>query len=179
MKPFSIIVACDQKNGIGFKGKLPWHLPADLKYFKEVTMRVEQSGSSNENALIMGRVTWDSIPEKFQPLPQRVNLVLSRNPQFLKPKGVLGAISLPEALEKIKNNPQVEKIFVIGGQQVLKEAIVHPLCEKIYLTRILQTFECDAFLPSIPPLFKEDKRTQTLEENGLSFYFCEYTKRTP
>ena len=72
MKPFSIVVAIDRAGGIGREGKLPWNLPADMARFKEITQ------GEGGNAVIMGRKTWDSIPEKFQPLPGRLNVVLTR-----------------------------------------------------------------------------------------------------
>lgn len=78
MKPFSIIVAATQRGGIGLKGALPWKsLPTDMKSFKHLTSHVP-AGCTGQNAVIMGRKTWDSIPPKFRPLPGRLNIVLSR-----------------------------------------------------------------------------------------------------
>ena len=129
------------------------------------------------NAVIMGRITWESIPQEFRPLPQRINLVLSRNSSLSKPDGVLQAGSLEKALNAFSASPydkQVENIYVIGGRQIFQEAIAHPLCQKIYLTKILHAFKCDVFFPPIPPGFQEYHRSQTYSEKDLQFYFAEY-----
>ena len=76
MKPFSIVVAIDSQHGIGKNNDLPWHLPADLKHFKFITTN---SAVGKRNVVVMGRKTWDSIPEKFRPLPNRTNVVLSKS----------------------------------------------------------------------------------------------------
>ena len=177
MRPFSIIVACDQNNGIGFGQKLPWHLTADLKYFRKITTSVSASGKVN--AVIMGRITWQSLPQEFRPLPGRINLILSRNPSLPRSNGVLLAGSLDEALRTFSASPydkEVENVYVIGGRQIFVEAVAHPLCQKIYLTKILRMFECDVFFPPIPPAFRESHRSETFSENDLQFYFTEYRR---
>ena len=141
MRSFSIVVAFDESGGIGIKGKLPWHLPADLKYFKKITTHVR--GPEHINAVIMGRITWESIPSEFRPLPGRINVILSRNRSLQKPEDVLLADSLNASLEDLDQGSyqsQVENVYVIGGQQIFKDAVVHPLCQKIYVTRILKSF---------------------------------------
>src|SRR5689334_4792565 len=92
---FSIIVAVDEQFGIGRNKLLPWNIPGDMKHFKEITTR---SSEGKQNFVIMGRKTWDSIPEKFRPLPGRVNCVLSRDLQMVLPAGVLRKTGLQEAL---------------------------------------------------------------------------------
>src|SRR5271169_1690094 len=99
MKPFSIIVAFDSQYGIGKKGGLAWKLPLDLKHFKEITTTV--ADPAKKNAVIMGRKTWESLPPKFQPLPGRVNLVLSKEGGINLPSEVLSSQSLDEALKKL------------------------------------------------------------------------------
>jgi hypothetical protein len=73
---FQAVVAVTKEWGIGFRGSMPWHLPEDMAYFKTLTSATRDSGSMN--AVIMGRKTWDSIPAKFRPLSERINVVISR-----------------------------------------------------------------------------------------------------
>ena len=75
--PLHIIAAIDKNNGLGINNTIPWHLSADLKYFKKITTEV--TAANKQNAVIMGRKTWDSIPDKYKPLPERLNIVLTRN----------------------------------------------------------------------------------------------------
>jgi dihydrofolate reductase len=170
MKNFSIIVAFDEVQGIGKAGLLPWHLPADLKHFKEVTM-ASRGGSSN--AVIMGRKTWESIPDKFRPLPGRLNIVITSQEAYALPQGVLRASSLDNALEVVSNKQDMNimDVFVIGGAQVFAEAIAHPLCKKIYLTRIYGRFDCDVFFPVIPLKFVEKDSSRKYQENEKTFSF--------
>jgi hypothetical protein len=88
-KPIIAIVACTRDGGIGKEGKLPWKLSGDMAYFKRVTLDTEDVPGAR-NAVIMGRKTWESIPNSFRPLPGRLNVVLSRNPKSINlPDGVV------------------------------------------------------------------------------------------
>ena len=83
LMPFQIVVAMTQSRGIGSKGGMPWHLPTDMQYFKQLTSTTKAAGSKfedadSQNAVIMGRNTWESIPPKFRPLRGRINVVISR-----------------------------------------------------------------------------------------------------
>jgi dihydrofolate reductase len=80
--PFSIIVAATQSRGIGYNGSLPWRISGDMAYFKKVT--TETMDKSKRNSVIMGKKTWLSIPEKFRPLSNRLNIVISSDPHFKK-----------------------------------------------------------------------------------------------
>ena len=170
MKNFSIIVALDEARGIGKAGILPWHLPADLRHFKEITTA---SRGGCLNAVIMGRKTWESIPGKFRPLPGRLNIVITSQTAYTFPQGVLRASSLENALEMlcVKEDVAVGDVFVIGGAQVFAEAIRHPLCERIYLTRIYGRFDCDVFFPEIPKKFLEADSSRKHQENEKIFSF--------
>lgn len=164
---FSLIVAVDEKNGMGHGGKLPWHIPAELHYFAEKT---------RGNIVIMGRKSWDSIPLKFRPLPGRLNIVLTRNHEFSLPENVLRADSLESALTKAAPKKGKE-LFVIGGAGVFKEALKHKDCTTLYVTEILQTFECDTFLPPIDPKkFKRVYQSDTHQDAGIEFRFVRYER---
>jgi dihydrofolate reductase len=170
MKKFSIIVAFDEARGIGKGGVLAWHLPADLKHFKEITTAQNGVGC---NVVIMGRKTWESIPDKFRPLSGRLNLVITSQADYPLPQGVLRAPSLRHALEDVcsKGDRDVGDVFVIGGAQVFSEAIHHPLCQKIYLTQIQGRFDCDVFFPDIPSKFKKIESSRKIGENEKTFSF--------
>lgn len=173
---FSIVVAADLKQGIGLRGGLPWRLPADMAHFKNVTTQVRDK--TKRNAVIMGRKTWESIPGKFRPLSNRLNIVLSRKELGDLPAGVLKANSLQEALDKCEES-EVEQAFVIGGAAVYSEAMNHRDCKSIYLTRVLSQFECDTFLPEIATNFQhvaeEDSAVQN--EGGISYIFQIYNNK--
>lgn len=123
LRGFQIVVAATREHGIGKQGTLPWKLPTDMKFFKTVTSST--TASSKTNAVIMGRHTWESIPEKFRPLPGRLNVILTRSGSITPPplEGVLVSASLSAALTLLATPPyssQVETVFVIGGGQVYR-----------------------------------------------------------
>lgn len=158
---FSIIVAIDEKGGVGKANTLPWHIPADLRHFKEIT---------TGGTVIMGRNTWESIPEKFRPLPNRLNIVLTGNLNYLVPEGVKLASSLDGALAISEG-----KTFVIGGAKVFEEAIRHESCNELIITKIDGDFNCDTFFPFIPLDFQVIEEAETVEENGIKFKFVSYS----
>jgi dihydrofolate reductase len=128
----SLIAAVGEgNNAIGMKGAIPWHLPADFKRFKELTMG---------HPVVMGQRTFESIGK---PLPGRVNIVITNDMGF-HAEGCVVAHSLSEALSAGKN---VDEIFVIGGGQIYRLAF--PVAQKLYLTRVHGTFEGDTFFPEV------------------------------
>ena len=130
----SLIAALDQNRGIGIANQLPWHLPADLRWFKKVTMG---------HYLIVGRKTYQSIGK---PLPGRRMIVLTRNPA-LQFEGSLLSSSLSEALQKASEAGENE-IFVIGGSEIYRQSL--PLADHLYLTRVHASLPADAYFPEIP-----------------------------
>ena len=97
---FSIIVAADEARGIGRLGDLPWKLPGDMAYYKRTTTAAPEG---QQNAVIMGRKTFESIPRKFRPLKQRLNIVVTRNAAFAE-EGSVRASSLAQALSLASEN---------------------------------------------------------------------------
>ncbi|HBH16839.1 MAG TPA: hypothetical protein DDW92_01055, partial [Candidatus Veblenbacteria bacterium] len=155
--------------GIGIKGGLPWRLKGDMEHFREITV-----GQGN-NGVIMGRTTWLSLPEKFRPLPERVNVVLTEQDLNL-PQGVLRASSIGEAINQLETK-SLSDIFVIGGGQVYAQGIVHPLCQKLYVTEIMQEFDCDTFFPEIPEHFIKVSESDLKTEGDISYHFAVYEKK--
>jgi dihydrofolate reductase len=127
----SVVVAADERGGIGRAGGLPWHLPDDLKRFKALTMG---------KPIVMGRRTWDSIG---RPLPGRRSIVVSRQ-AGLEIEGAEVVGSLEEALRVASDVPEA---CVIGGAELYRLAL--PLAEVIHLTRVHATVEADTFLPAL------------------------------
>lgn len=163
---FTIISALDLNRGIGYENHLPWHLSSDLKHFKAVT---------TGNTVIMGRKTWESIPEQFRPFKERLNIVISRGEMVL-PEGVLLAHSLDEALTLAEENAPAHKAFVIGGASLYAEAIQHPKCEELILTHIEGEYLVDTYFPEFEDQFEEVdvKKPMELsmeEKDGETIYY--------
>ena len=156
----TIVVATDSRRGIGIHNKLPWHLPEDLAFFKRIT-----SG----HPIIMGRKTFESIG---RPLPNRRNIVITRNPGW-KHEGVETAASLAEASALTGDT----ETFIIGGAQIYAEAL--PSTQRLIVTEIGKTFDCDAFFPQVDPaVWKEISReTHHSEANGFDYAFVVYERK--
>lgn len=159
----SLIAAIGENNELGKGNTLLWHLPADLKHFKEITML---------HPVIMGRKTFESIGK---PLPNRRNIVITRNVNYKK-EGIEVANSLAGALDLIKN-PN-EEVFIIGGGELYKETM--PIADKLYITHIQASDnEADTFFPEIIPivwneiLHTEHKKD---EKNPVPYTFSVYEK---
>lgn len=148
----AIVAATDNNLGIGQHGGLPWRLKKEMKYFADVT---SQAPTGKQNVVIMGRNSWVSIPEKFRPLKNRINIVITSNPTFeltgtaVKSQQNCLAQSLDDALLQIEKqfSDIVHKVFVIGGAQLYKAALEHADLERILFTSIKNEFECDVQFP--------------------------------
>lgn len=176
MSGFYIIAACDENMGIGFNNTIPWKLKNEMQHFKKVTS--ETSDPTKKNVVIMGRSTWESLPEKFRPLPGRKNILLTTKSNYSSP-GAITFSSLEEALglaTSMVTNKRIETVFVIGGQKVYEKAINHPDLEGIYLTKILAKYECDAHFPQIPATFSKVKKLGEAQENDVKYEFLLYSK---
>ncbi|KAF1987960.1 hypothetical protein K402DRAFT_428524 [Aulographum hederae CBS 113979] len=152
--PLTLIVAATSKTfGIGKNGSLPWRLKAEMKYFARVTTRVPSTAASNaRNAVIMGRKTWESIPPKFRPLKDRVNVVLSKSGNIdgipAEHQDVLVVDSLEQAISTLSTQSEgVGRAFVIGGSTVYESALKLPQTRSILMTQIDAEFDCDTFFP--------------------------------
>lgn len=176
MRAFSIIAALDSKNGIGKNGKLPWRLKGDMRHFQSMTVGHRSDGQMN--SVIMGRKTWESLPEKFRPLPDRLNVIVTRQVEYPLPPNVLRAGSLDKALAILDKRTDISDVFVIGGAELYRQAIQHQACERLYITEVTGDFDCDVFFPNIPKNFKMSDSVDAAEEDGIHYRFAAYTRRT-
>lgn len=148
----SLIAAISQNNCIGKNGTLPWHLPEDMQHFKKIT-----SGKT----VFMGRKTWESIPDKFRPLPGRKNAVITRQEKYSVPDGVEIYASIDAALKHLRD----EDVCVIGGGEIYTQTIAK--ADTLYITHVDQDVDGDAFFPEIDmTIWKEHGRD---DREGYSF----------
>ena len=172
---YAIIVAADKNNGIGKDGGLPWHLPEDLKHFKRLTTETDDPGRIN--AVVMGRKTWESLPERFRPLPGRLNIVLTRNPDYPLPADVLRCASLEDLASLAGGLEGINKIFIIGGEQIFRAALKAGICREVYLTRIDHIYECDTFFPELGPGYVPDAEMGSGKSQGIGYCFQCFRQR--
>ncbi|RPD62899.1 dihydrofolate reductase [Lentinus tigrinus ALCF2SS1-7] len=163
MTRLTLIVAATRNNGIGQGGQLPWRLAKEMAYFKRVTTSAPEGSM---NAVVMGRNTWESIPQKFRPLNKRLNIVISSNKHYelLPPDTVTPCApvylhtNLDSTMERL-SQPQflecpIHRSFVIGGASLYRETLALPptsqsFVDRVLLTRVLSPAfeECDVFMP--------------------------------
>lgn len=168
-----VVAACGGSRGIGKNGNLPWpKLPADLKHFKNLT---------TGNAVVMGRKTFESIPVNFRPLPNRLNVVISRQDRVSLnlPDSVLLASSL-SAAEKLLLARNVTFAFVVGGGEIYKEALARPQWSaRAYYTHIFNEFPCDTHFPMDMEKnsdFDLVSLADKITENDVTYEFREYKR---
>jgi dihydrofolate reductase len=141
----AIVVAHSRNRVIGRDGDLPWHLPADMRRFRDLTIG---------GTVVMGRRTWESIPERFRPLPGRRNLVVSRN-----------GCDAPEVFRTVEAAIEAagEACFVIGGGEVYAQAL--PRADRVYATEVEADVEGDVVFPPLDGWVRVDEG-DAIEENG-------------
>jgi dihydrofolate reductase/thymidylate synthase len=177
MAELAVIVAVARESlGIGYKGQIPWSLPSDLKRFREITTAPTIDGGIN--AVIMGRKTWESLPVRYRPLSNRLNIILtSDSSKSLDATNNLVATAgcLDEALLRAS---ECDRIFVIGGASVYREALHHPRCTRVYTTMIDGEYTCDTYFPDILEslgFVQSDSSTQLIERH-VSYQYVEYSR---
>jgi dihydrofolate reductase len=148
----SIIAAIGRNRALGKDGKLLWSIPDDLKRFKELTVG---------HAVVMGRKTWESLPEKVRPLPGRVNIVITRQAGYEAP-GAIIARSFEEALRVAGDGA-----FIIGGAEIYALALPHT--SRLYLTLIDDEKEGDIYFPAYEKEFTKIISDETHEWDGLTY----------
>lgn len=155
----SIIVAVAENNVIGKDNSLIWHLPADMKFFKDKT---------TGHCIITGRKNYESIPEKFRPLPNRTNIVITRQKNYLAP-GTIIVDSIGKAMDAASKTND-DEIFIIGGAEIFKQSL--QLTQRIYLTKIYHSFEGDVYFPELNMNeWKEVSRTKGITDDKNKYEY--------
>ena len=161
----SMIVAASENNAIGKDNKLPWHQPADLKFFKNTTWGMP---------IVMGRKTFEAMGKA---LPGRTNIVITTNPDW-KAEGATSVTSIGDAL-KAAEATNCKEIFITGGGEIFKQSL--NIADKIYLTRIYAKIEGDAFFPEIDEAVWEkdfEKKVPADEKNKFDMSFQTWVKKS-
>jgi len=143
-----MIVAMDEQNGIGLNNKLPWYFKEDMKYFSKIT-----KGNGN-NAIVMGKNTWLSLPKK--PLPKRHNIILSKTQNY-NGDGY-------ETLREFSCNYNYDELWIIGGSQIYNLFMNNEMVDEIHITKIKGNYHCDTFFPMLPSNYKLGEKIE-LSEN--------------
>lgn len=178
MKKFNIIAACSKNKGIGLNNKLPWKIREDMEIFKNITTNVKNKNKMN--SVIMGRKTWESLPNKVKPLPNRFNIivssVLSVYNDYNNNNNHYNNIKFFNNLDDALNyeNDIIEEKYVIGGQRIFNETINRPECSKIYLTEIDEEYKVDTYFPEIPFWMKKTKTDTIVTSNNIKLNFNTY-----
>lgn len=157
----SVIAAADERNAIGKDGGMPWHLPDEWKYFRDTTMG---------KPVIMGRKTWESIPEARRPLPGRRNIVVTRQEGYDAP----GADVVPGVDEAVKlATLSCDEVFIIGGSQLYGYGL--EIADRLYFTRVhTEIDDADAFFPSVDFLdWREVSRVEHPADDKHAYPFTQ------
>ncbi|WJY28230.1 MULTISPECIES: dihydrofolate reductase [Sporosarcina] len=158
----SLLVAHDENRVIGADNAMPWHIPEELKYFKEKTMG---------KGIIMGRRTFESIG---RPLKGRLNLILTRNAGY-HAEGAVAVQTLDEAIVRAEN--YADEVMIIGGAEIFEMAM--PIADRLYVTVIRHSYEGDTYFPEYSTgwkLISESDAHRT--EDGIEYVYCIYERET-
>ncbi|CAI5709601.1 unnamed protein product [Hyaloperonospora brassicae] len=177
-----IVAALETTGGIGQQQTIPWRLPTDMRHFRTRTTACRDP-LTQQNAVIMGRKTWEALPASVRPLPKRYNVILTRDVRYRSranvPDRVGVAASLSEALALVAlQGEKVDQVFVIGGGAVYAEALSYSGCKTVFLTRVKGAFECDAFFPldQLEQKFSVTSESEIQQENDVAFQFEEWRR---
>lgn len=159
----SLVAAVARGGVIGTGDSIPWHIPEDLAFFRDLTMG---------HPVVMGRRTWDSLPERFRPLPGRRNVVVTRNPAWVA-DGAERAASLDDALRLVADAAEA---FVIGGAEIFAAAL--PVADALVLTEVELDVEGEVLFPPWDRgAFEEVAREPVVAADGTALSFVTYARR--
>ena len=175
----NLIVAIDENYGIGKENSIPWNLPGDLKHFRDITT------SKKRNVVIMGRKTWESIPVKFRPLKDRINIVItSQKTDFTVYQNTFSFPSLKVAIQYVQDNYyklKLQDTYIIGGEMIYKDIFQVVHINNIYLTRVYGKFDCEKTFMDKKSFYEKIKEyclcsvSPFQHENDLYYRFFHYT----
>ncbi len=164
----SLIVAMDAQRGIGKNNDLMWHLPKDMQFFKDTTQG---------QIVVMGRKNYDSIPEKYRPLPNRLNVILTRNKEFKAPN-CLVFHSLTACFAHFKEEED-RAVFIIGGGEIYRMALDSTELNEMYITHVHHAYDAETYFPvfneaewNCQIVFEQEKD----ERHEAAFTVKKYTK---
>lgn len=159
LKPKVIIIAAVGKNlELGKDNTLLWHLHDDMRFFKETTIG---------HTVVTGRKSFESIPPKYRPLPERTNIILSRNPEYLYEECYTVA-SLDEAMEIAISQGEI-KVFIIGGGEIYRLALSSDFVDEMYLTHVDATFpDADTYFPEFSAEQWQSQQIQSISSNSVN-----------
>ena len=165
----ALIVAMDNKRGIGKNNDLMWHLPEDMKFFKS---------STKGHVVVMGRKNFESIPEKYRPLPGRENIIITRNKSF-QAEGCQVIHSLEELEDNFSEFDQ-RTLFIIGGGEIYRLAMEAGIIDEMYISHVNHNYDADTFFPhfELCEWNVEVVQAQEVDEkHQASFSIVKYTKK--
>ena len=183
---FLIITALEyKKNGIGINNSLPWNIRKDLQYFKNITTRVDKDETIEYiNTVIMGYKTWESIPEKYKPLENRINIIITTKDIISDNKFIIYIkwLELTKTIIDFNNQKfkckdkiyQINKNFIIGGESIYKLALQSLNIHSLYITEMYNKFKCDRFFPEIKDTYSLVNISSFQKENDNYFRFLIY-----
>lgn len=199
MVEICLIVCKNIDNGIGYQGNLLFRLKPDMDFFKKTTLDIEDS-NGKKNVVIMGYNTWKSIPDKFKPLNDRINVIITnRNYHNMLEENktkynnqLIISNNLIEIIKILKLRLDVFRIFIIGGENIYKETLDNNLIDKLYITNILYSLSnqfIDTYLTNINyNKYQLFWKSTIHQDNGtilplntkqpLQYYFSIFTKNT-
>ena len=182
-RQMNLIVAVDAENGISKDNSLPWHLPKEYKHFQATTIKTMDPNKIN--AVIMGRKCWDSIPPKFRPLKDRINVILSKTLPPQMTEHCIITDDFDKALimltEEEPFKSKIETIWNVGGNAIYRMGLEHPWMHKLVITKIDSTFDTDVKFPEVDWENYErndDFDGTPIEEKGFTYTIHSYTKKS-
>ncbi len=166
----SIISAIDEENGIGKNNKIPWHIKGDLVRLKKLTLG---------KVVVLGRNTYESMVWYYdrsgRPMPGKLYMVVTKNPNYKPARDKVAVVhSVKEAVQRARQVGEND-VFIIGGEQIFREALVKGLVQRLYLTKVQGDYGADTFFPDYSD-FKKTISEEAKEESGLKFKYITLEK---